>query len=222
LLSAQGLIDHCTASGSNDTGIYVGQSHDVVIRNSVAHDNVNGFEIENSSNVRAVRNNAFDNTVGILVDLLPSAVVAVPGYTPVESSTGNRIAFNRVFANNRPNSASPGDLAAVEPGGSGIVVVGGNHTTVQLNDVFANAFGGIVLLSGTDLIQLAPGTPGYPKGVDSNPNNTLIQKNTLDLNGFTPPTAGFPLPSDLIWTGGGSNNHWRANHYTSSFPKQLP
>ncbi len=222
VLSSQGVIDHCTASGSNDTGIYVGQSREVVIRSSVAHDNVNGFEVENSSNVRTVNNNAFDNTVGILVDLLPAAVVAVPGYAPVESSSGNIVASNRVFANNRPNSAPAGDLAAVEPGGAGIVVVGGDRTLVEHNDVFANAYGGIVLLSGTDLVQLSPGTPGYSHGVDSNPNSTQVLENTLDLNGYAPPHGGFPPPSDLIWTGGGSNDHWRGNHFESSFPDPLP
>src|SRR5262245_35800860 len=50
--STRGLIAGNVATGSNDTGIYIGQSRDVKVRLNVAQGNVSGFEIENSSNVR--------------------------------------------------------------------------------------------------------------------------------------------------------------------------
>src|SRR5262249_30781177 len=46
------------ASGSNDTGIYVGQSHDVRVDHNLSQGNVSGFEIENSSNVELDHNRA--------------------------------------------------------------------------------------------------------------------------------------------------------------------
>src|SRR5262249_52120080 len=58
IFSADGVITHCTASGSSDTGIYVGQSHNIVVTKSTAFDNVNGIEIENSTNVVAANNSA--------------------------------------------------------------------------------------------------------------------------------------------------------------------
>ena len=42
------LIDGCVAIGASDAGIYVGQSQQIIVRNSSAHYNVAGIEIENS------------------------------------------------------------------------------------------------------------------------------------------------------------------------------
>jgi parallel beta-helix repeat protein len=207
--SADGSITGCTASGSNDTGIYVGQSSNVLIRGNTAFGNVNGIEIENSTAVTAAANHVHNNTVGILEDLLPGL--------PALVASGNVIKNNRVFNNNKPNTAPSGDPAALEPPGIGIAVVGGDHTRVQGNTVLGNAFAGIAVLSGTDL--LGP----YPPGVDPLPENTLVQGNVAVDNGFqavVPP--GFPRPADLLWTGGGTNNHWRNNVFVTSTPPQLP
>src|SRR6185436_16128792 len=48
-----GVIEHCTATGHTDTGIYVGQSSNVEMSFNDAHGNVQGLEIENSSNILA-------------------------------------------------------------------------------------------------------------------------------------------------------------------------
>ena len=42
------LIDGCVAIGASDAGIYVGQSQNIIVKNSVAQYNVAGIEIENS------------------------------------------------------------------------------------------------------------------------------------------------------------------------------
>jgi parallel beta-helix repeat protein len=218
VLSAGGLITHCTASGSNDTGIYVGQSENVVVRDCIAFNNVNGIEIENSVGVHAIFNTVFHNTVGILEDLLPGFPLAF------EVSLDNTIAGNQVFANNRKNTAPKDDIASVEPPGTGIALVGGDHTRVINNMVSGNAFAGIAVLSGNDLLALAPpGTPPYPDGVDPNPDNTLVRKNTVTGNGFLPSVPpGFPQPADLVWTGTGTNNHWKDNVFGTSTPPELP
>jgi parallel beta-helix repeat protein len=209
VLSANGVIIACAASGSNDTGIYVGQSSHVVVRNSVAFDNVNGIEIENCTGVQAVGNRVFGNTVGILEDLLPGLTV--------ETAVGNVIRGNVVTANNRPNTAPPGDPAALEPPGTGIAIVGGTGTLVQGNTVTGNAFAGIAVLSGADL--LGP----YPAGLDPNPENTLVEGNVALGNGFlTQVPPGFPQPADLLWDGNGRNNHWRSNVFGTSTPGKLP
>jgi parallel beta-helix repeat protein len=218
VLSADGLITQCTASGSNDTGIYVGQSQDVVVRDNVAFNNVNGIEIENSVGVRAVFNTVHHNTVGILEDLLPGFPLAF------EVAADNTIAGNTVFANNRRNTAPKDDIAAVEPPGTGIAVVGGDHARVVNNTVSGNAFAGIAVLSGNDLLALAPqGTPHYPAGVDPNADNTLVRRNQVLGNGFLPSVPpGFPQPADLVWTGTGTNNHWQNNVFATSTPAKLP
>src|SRR4029453_15456275 len=70
-LCGAGRVTMSVATGANDTGIYIGQSHDVRIDHNVATDNVSGFEIENSSAVRCDHNRAFGNTGGILSFALP-------------------------------------------------------------------------------------------------------------------------------------------------------
>ena len=121
--------------------------------------------------------------------------------------------------------ASAGDIASVEPPGVGIAVLGGDHITVRNNVVLANAYAGIALFSGADLLAFAPpGTPGYSPGVDPTPQNTLIQGNIALGNGFvtTGIPSGFPPAGDLIWTGSGTNNRWRHNLFGTSSPDPLP
>jgi hypothetical protein len=61
LFVGAGRVDHSFASGANDTGIYIGQSHDVRIDHDTATANVSGFEIENSRRVRADHNLVIEN-----------------------------------------------------------------------------------------------------------------------------------------------------------------
>jgi parallel beta-helix repeat protein len=218
VLSSHGVIKYSTASGSNDTGIYVGQSSNISVQGNSVYNNTNGIEIENSTHVKATFNTVYNNTVGVLVDLLPGFPLAF------EVSSHNLVANNIVFDNNRANTADPGDIASVEPPGAGIAIVGGNHNVIQANLVLGNAFAGIAVLSGNDLLVLAPpGTPPYPVGVDPNENDTLVQMNIVLGNGFLKSVpAGFPQPADLIWTGAGTNNHWKNNIFQTSTPLQLP
>jgi hypothetical protein len=95
--------------------------------------------------------------------------------------------------------------------------VGGSGTLVAGNQVTGNAFAGIAVLSGADL--LGP----YPGGLDPNPEHTLVVGNTVVGNGFAPSVPpGFPQPADLLWDGNGTGNHWRANQFQTSTPGQLP
>ncbi|MBT5542455.1 MAG: hypothetical protein HOH08_07750, partial [Gammaproteobacteria bacterium] len=65
------LIDGCIAIGASDAGIYVGQSENIIVRNSRAEFNVAGIEIENSYYADVYNNIAQHNTGGILVFDLP-------------------------------------------------------------------------------------------------------------------------------------------------------
>ncbi len=219
--SAHGRIEFSTASGSNDTGIYVGQSSHVAIRYDVAFDNVNGIEIENCSHVAATGNSIYHNTVGIVETLLPPSL----GLTVI-ASDHNVIADNVVFDNNRPNSADPMDLTGAEPRGIGILLIGGDHAVVKENVVLGNGLVGIVLASGLDVIVLAHLPPGAYGSVNPYPENTRIEHNVVLGNGllFAPP-PGFEHPADLVWTPSaqmGHNNVWANNIFGTSFPEHLP
>jgi len=214
VFSSQGLITNCLAEGSNDTGIYVGESNQVVVFQNLVFNNVNGIEIENSSYVVVKANVSHDNTVGILEDLLPGLTI--------ETSSFNLIADNLVVHNNRPNTASAGDLAAAEPSGIGILEVGGDHSATFGNLVSQNGYSGIVLISGTTLIALAGLDPSAYGNIDPNPEHTLISNNVVLNNGQLFTYAGLPPGADLIWDGTGLNNHWRHNVFDTSFPILLP
>ena len=98
-----GTIIKNTATGSNDTGIYIGQSHDVRVDHNLATGNVSGFEIENSSNVRLDHNESTGNTGGILSFTLPGL--------DVPSNHDNRIDHNNSHDNNKANTClHPGGL----------------------------------------------------------------------------------------------------------------
>jgi parallel beta-helix repeat protein len=220
--SSNGLIELSSALGSNDAGIYVGQARNVLVRGNVAAHNVNGIEIENSIDVTTTHNTVFDNTVGILEDMLP-------GFTRAyEQVTRNVISDNLVMRNNKPNTAPADDLASLEMPGTGIAVIGSEHTTVRGNTVFGNGYAGIAVLSGSDLVSLAHlagmPIPSYLPGVNFDPTHTLVQNNHVSGNGFAtgPLLPGFPAPGDLIWTGTGSDNHWINNSFGTSTPNLLP
>src|SRR5947207_1197819 len=116
VFSSHGVIVHCAASGHSDTGIYVGQCDHIVVVDNVASGNVNGLEIENSSDVLVANNESFDNVAGILVVLLPGL--------DVKTSSTILVRGNRVHDNNHPNFGTPGELESFVPTGSGILIVG--------------------------------------------------------------------------------------------------
>jgi len=208
--SAHGLIERCRASGHNDTGIYVGQSHDVMVRKSVAFANVNGIEVENSTRVTVRENETYDNVVGILVVLLPGL--------DVTTTSDVRVAENRVHDNNHTNFAPPGDLASFVPSGSGILVVGAKRTTVTGNRVRGNQFTGIAVGS-TLLLGALSGLP--ISGIDPDPKHVTVEHNAVTGNGGTSPIPFLPAV-DLFWDGSGVDNCWSENRFTTSFPTKLP
>ncbi len=211
--SSHGVIERCTASGHSDTGIYVGQSADVVVRHSVAFANVNGIEIENSSNVKVIANEAYDNVAGILLVLLPGLDVKV--------SSGVLVTGNRVHDNNRRNFAEPGEIEAAVPSGSGILVVGVDRALVEENTVTGNDFTGIAVGSTLLLGALAGLPPEAFADIEPNPDGARIRDNVAIGNGSAPSIPFLP-GVDLLWDGSGVGNCWAGNTFTSSAPGALP
>lgn len=212
--SSNGVIERCRASGHDDTGIYVGQSHDVTVRQSVTFANVNGIEFENSTHVRAVGNDTYDNVVGILVVLLPQLEVKV--------ASDVLLAGNRVHGNNHPNFAPAGDLAAFVPTGSGILVVGADRTTVEGNTVSGNQFTGIAVGSSLLLGLLAGLPPEYFADIEPNPDHDTIEENVVTGNGTVPSPVPFLPAADLLWDGSGTGDCWSANTFVTGAPPALP
>ena len=211
--SSNGVIERCRASGHNDTGIYVGQSHDVTVRNSVTFANVNGIEFENSQRVRGIANEAYDNVVGILVVVLPGL--------DVKTTSDVLVAGNRVHDNNHPNFAPPGDLASFVPSGSGVLIVGADRATVEGNAVSGNQFTGIAVGSTLLLGALAGLPPEAFSDIEPKPDHVVIRDNQVTGNGTASPIPFLPAV-DLLWDGSGVGNCWGRNRFVTSFPDPLP
>jgi parallel beta-helix repeat protein len=201
--SGDGLIVGCTASGSNDTGIYVGQSAGVALLGNAAFGNVNGLEVENSLGVLAAGNVSVGNTVGILVDVLPG--LGVP------TTAGVLVADNLVAGNVHPNFAPADDIASAELAGTGILVLGASLTAVQDNWVLGNPVIGIGLLN-SELLAFFGGGP--VTGIEPTPIGDVVRDNTV---------LGAPLGADLLWDGLGLADCWSGNTFATVLaPGPLP
>ncbi len=210
-----GVITYCSATGSSDTGIYVGQSTDIEVQYNTAFANVSGFEIENCTNVNASFNESYDNAGGLLVFLLPGLIV--------KSASNISVIKNYIHDNNRANFSTPqGGFEFFVPTGSGILVVGADNTTIQKNIISHNNFVGIATVSSLIIGSLAGLPPEAFADIEPNPDGAKIIENTLTQNGSAAP-PGLPLPAaDLLWDGSGTNNCWSKNIYTTSYPSAFP
>ncbi len=213
--SSHGVIEHCSASGHTDTGIYVGQSSDVNMQFNFAFENVNGLEVENSSNINVTHNQSYNNVCGMLIDLLPGK--------DVKTSTNVYIANNHVYNNNHVNFGEPGELESFVPSGLGILILGTDETSVEKNTVTDNNFAGITVFSTLVLGALAGIPPEAFADIEPNPDGARIQNNVVQQNGAAPPSLPIPLPGvDLLWDGSGMGNCWSNNHFKTSYPSLLP
>lgn len=151
VLCSKVYIDNCYAYGASDAGIYVGQSDQVIVKNSIAEGNVAGIEIENTTNADVFDNEAFDNTGGILV-------FDLPGLTQYGETV--RIFNNHVHDNNRTNFAPAGNIVGNVPAGTGFMILSTNTVEVFDNNFVNNEFAGILIASYL-FIDANPNDPNY-------------------------------------------------------------
>src|SRR5215813_10210612 len=127
--SKQVLVENCTVDGASDTGIYVGQSDGIVVRNNTLTHNVAGIEIENSFNADVTGNNSNNNTAGFLVFDLPGL--------PQVGGHNIRVYANQFVNNNTANFGDPSGTVALVPAGTGGAVMANSKV-----EVFGNTFTG--------------------------------------------------------------------------------
>lgn len=139
------VIDGCIASHSKDAGIYVGQSENIIVKNSLAFGNVAGIEIENCDNAEVFDNVARDNSGGILVFNLPGL--------PKSDGRGTKIYNNEVIDNNHENFATPlgdgpnGNTVTMIPPGSGIILLAAKEVEIFNNQILRNKTTGLAIAS---------------------------------------------------------------------------
>lgn len=133
------LIDRCVAIGASDAGIYVGQSKQIVVKNSKATLNVAGIEIENSLYADVFDNDVTNNSGGILVFDLPDLIQKEGGYV--------RVFKNRVYGNNHTNFAPKGNIVGKIPPGTGVMVLATRHVEIFQNEIRNNISASTAIIS---------------------------------------------------------------------------
>ena len=132
------LVDSVLVRGASDAGIYVGQSRNIVVRNSVALENVAGIEIENSYDADVHDNLATRNTGGILVFDLPNLLQM--------GGKNVRIFENVVVDNSTPNFAPKGNIVANVPTGTGVMVMANRNVHVFDNMLGQNGTTNVMIV----------------------------------------------------------------------------
>ena len=181
------LIDGCIAIGASDAGIYVGQSQNIIVRNSRAEFNVAGIEIENSYYADVYNNIATNNTGGILVFDLPGL--------PQQGGHHVRVFNNRSIGNNTDNFAPEGNIVGEVPRGTGIIIQANSDVEVFDNEIGDN-----------DTVNIAVVT--YSNETDDeayypHPKSIQIHGNKFGPTGYNPDTSKGDLAQILYNLSGG-------------------
>lgn len=133
------LIESCHVSGAADSGIYVGQSTNIVIRGNTVEENVAGIEVENSTDADVYDNTATNNSGGVLVFTLPNL--------PKKDGTNCRVFRNKLAGNNHPNFAPKGNIVASVPPGTGMMIMANDRVEVFENTIEGNDTTGVSVVS---------------------------------------------------------------------------
>lgn len=197
------LVDSVTVKGASDAGIYVGQSRNIVVRNSIVEFNVAGIEIENSRDARVTGNFVSHNTGGILVFDLPN----LPNLVNDGGAGGNVLVdHNIVVANDTPNFAPAGNIVASVRKGTGMLIMANEGVEIADNVIADNATAGIMVVAYPNAFEDARYNP-YPRNVVVADGNQFL-RNGLDpqLPGGAQLAAAFggALPP-VLWDGLGEN-----------------
>ena len=181
------LIDNCVAIGASDAGIYVGQSQNIIVKNSRAEFNVAGIEIENSYYADVFDNIATNNTGGILVFDLPGL--------PQQGGHHVRVFNNKIINNNTDNFAPEGNIVGEVPRGTGVIVQANSFV-----DIFENT------IEENETINIAIVTYPYEtedKEYNPHPRNVQIYNNTFGKSGYRPDLETGELAKMLYELSGG-------------------
>ena len=163
-------IDGCIAIGASDAGIYVGQSKNIIVKNSQAMYNVAGIEIENSYYADVFNNKAKHNTGGILVFDLPDL--------PQQGGHHVRVFNNEITNNDTDNFAPEGNIVGEVPRGTGIIVQANSQVEIFQNNIGENDTVNIAVVS----YQLETEDKDYYP----HPSKIQIHNNNFGRSGYDP------------------------------------
>ena len=168
------LIDRVVVKGAADAGIYVGQSKNIVVRNSRAEFNVAGIEIENSMNADVYDNVATKNAGGILVFDLPDL--------PQQGGHSTRVYRNKVVDNDTPNFAPKNSTVAAVPTGTGVMIMANRNVHIFENEIAGNQSAAVMLIGYRQPIKDAK--------YEALPRDIVVRDNKIGRNGWSPTFVG--------------------------------
>ena len=134
------LVTNSTVIGARDAGIYVGQSTNVRVIDNEVFENVAGIEIENSHNSLVENNDIHGNSGGVLV-------FALPGTFRFADTDGTIVRNNTMTANNRPIADTAAGFVTATPPGTGVMVMGAQNTEVTGNMITNHDTTGVLAIS---------------------------------------------------------------------------
>ncbi len=188
------FIHGSVAIGASDAGIYVGQSENIIVRNSRGEFNVAGLEIENSYNADVYDNVMTRNTGGLLVFDLPNL--------PMQGGHNVRFFRNKSFRNDTDNFAPEGNIVGIVPRGTGMIVMANENVEIFENEFYDNDTMNIAVASYVDDFD--------DENYQPTPKKIHIRNNVFGKSGTNPDpgefgtivreTVGTPVP-DIVWDG---------------------
>lgn len=179
--SQHGSISNSYASGSADSGIYVGQCQqcDIVVSGNVAERNAIGFENANASDSVVISGNRFSgNRVGMTL---------ISNYQEAfQPQHGNTVVGNLVADNSGAQTPAQADGAF----GLGLGIAGGQDNLMQHNTFSGNPYAGVVIRGTEDIAATG----------NSLKDNTFSENgvDAADLSSARSPSAGNCLSGNTI------------------------
>jgi parallel beta-helix repeat protein len=197
--SSHVLIEDCYVKGASDTGIYVGQSEQIVIRNNEVEGNVAGIEIENSTDAEVYGNHSHGNTGGILVFNLPNL--------SVKDGKRANVHDNQIEDNNLANFAAAGNIVADVPRGTGLFILCSDDNEIHDNTIKNHDSIGVGVFSWHIVLRNNEGK----KDPDFNwyPERNYVHDNKFENNGKSPQDSaamigglvGLEKLNEMLWDG---------------------
>ena len=183
------LVEHSYIRGASDSGLYVGQTEDVVLRYNKITENVAGIEIENCLRADVYENEAYGNTGGILVFSMPDLPVIVNG-------KGTRVFKNKITGNNTPNFAPKGNIVGMVPAGTGVMILANNDVEIFDNVMENNQTASVIVTS-----FYASERPIKDPNYEAQARNTYIYNNVMRNSGAKPSGMLAEIKDGASWAG---------------------
>lgn len=181
-----------TASGSDEAGLYLGDSPDAsaLVTGNETFGNLFGIFQRNAQGVTYTRNSVHENCIGVLV------LADAPGPSGNAQFTRNRIENN--------TKACPGIEEEDFPptSGIGIALLGANDVTITGNRIAGNVASGPSPFTGGVVVVTGIGGTA--------PTNNAVSHNVIVHN-----------DPDLFWDESGSGNTFSGNTCKTSVPEGL-